>query len=78
MATKNSGRPELEKQDLPLSKSTFPGLVEDNCIYVDKTRYIYPLVRKGGAYLLAHPRPLLKILNRFLDFCENTREENHD
>jgi hypothetical protein len=27
------------KQYLPLSKSTFSNYIEDNCIYVDKTRY---------------------------------------
>jgi hypothetical protein len=38
----------LEKQYLPLSKSTFSNYIEDNCIYVDKTRYIHPLVQAGA------------------------------
>ncbi|MDQ1352265.1 MAG: hypothetical protein QG657_2571 [Acidobacteriota bacterium] len=60
MATKGNAKP--EKKDLPLSKSSLPILVEDNCIYVDKTQYIYPLVRKGGAYFLSHPRRFGKSL----------------
>ncbi|MCX6583194.1 MAG: AAA family ATPase [Candidatus Aminicenantes bacterium] len=51
-----------EKQYLPLSKSTFSKLVEGNCIYVDKTRYIHPLVKAGGAYFLSRPRRFGKSL----------------
>lgn len=51
-----------EKQYLPLSKSTFSNYIEDNCIYVDKTRYIHPLVQAGGAYFLSRPRRFGKSL----------------
>ena len=51
-----------EKQYLPLSKSTFSNYIEDNCIYVDKTRYIHPLVQTGGAYFLSRPRRFGKSL----------------
>ena len=54
--------PKREKQYLPLSKSTFSKYVEDNCIYVDKTRYIHPLVQAGGAYFLSRPRRFGKSL----------------
>lgn len=60
MATKRG--PKSEKKELPLGKSTFSKLVEGNCIYVDKTRYIYPLYRKGGAYFLSRPRRFGKSL----------------
>ena len=60
MASKRS--PKLKKQYLPLSKSTFSKLIEDNCIYVDKTRYILPLVEAGGAYFLSRPRRFGKSL----------------
>jgi|GEM_PF-510 len=54
--------PKHEKQFLPLSKSTFSKLIEGNCIYVDKTRYIHPLVEAGGAYFLSRPRRFGKSL----------------
>jgi len=60
MVTKRSSK--REKKELPLSKSTLPVLVEDNCIYVDKTRYIHSMVRAGGAYFLSHPRRFGKSL----------------
>ncbi len=54
--------PKHDKQYLPLSKSTFSIYVEDNCLYVDKTRYIQPLVEAGGAYFLSRPRRFGKSL----------------
>jgi hypothetical protein len=60
MAIKHGQKP--KKQYLPLSTSTFPKLVQENCIYVDKTPYIYPLVLKGGAYFLSRPRRFGKSL----------------
>jgi hypothetical protein len=50
------------KKYLPLSKSTISKLIEENCIYVDKTRYIQPLVEAGGAYFLSRPRRFGKSL----------------
>jgi len=50
------------KQYLPLSKSTFSKLIDDHCIYVDKTRYIFPLIETGGAYFLSRPRRFGKSL----------------
>jgi tetratricopeptide (TPR) repeat protein len=60
MAAKRFAKP--KKQYLPLSKSTFSKLVEGNCIYVDKTRYIHPMVERGGAYFLSRPRRFGKSL----------------
>jgi len=60
MAAKRFAKP--KKQYLPLSKSTFSKLVEGNCIYVDKTRYIHPMVEAGGAYFLSRPRRFGKSL----------------
>ncbi len=37
-------------------------MIEDNCIYVDKTQYLYPMIRTGGAYFLSHPRRFGKSL----------------
>ena len=52
----------MEKKILPLSRQSFRQLREDNCIYVDKTRHIYDLARKGGMYFLSRPRRFGKSL----------------
>ena len=46
----------MEKKLLPLSRQSFRKLREDNCIYVDKTRFIHELSRQGGMYFLSRPR----------------------
>lgn len=44
-------------QDLPLSTYTFRDIREADFLYVDKTRYVYQLVRpKKGVYFLSRPR----------------------
>ncbi len=52
----------LNKKSLPLSVPTFSRLIKENYIYVDKTKYIYNLVLKGGAYFLSRPRRFGKSL----------------
>ncbi|MDQ1352613.1 MAG: hypothetical protein QG657_2919 [Acidobacteriota bacterium] len=51
-----------EKKLLPLSVSTFPKLIGNNYIYVDKTKYIYSLLAQGGAFFLSRPRRFGKSL----------------
>ena len=33
-------------KELPISIASFPKIVEKNLIYVDKTEYLYPLIKK--------------------------------
>jgi len=48
---------------LPLSISTFEKIVSNGSIYVDKTRYIYELVRRmGGLFFISRPRRFGKTL----------------
>jgi hypothetical protein len=46
----------MKKKILPLSRQSFRGLRQDNCIYVDKTQYIYNLCTQGKMYFLSRPR----------------------
>ena len=50
---------------LPLSIQFFDDLIENNCIYVDKTEYIYRMLDQGGKpnfYFLSRPRRFGKSL----------------
>lgn len=50
------------KYKLPVSVSSFPIMVEENYIYVDKTEYIYNLIDRGRIYFLSRPRRFGKTL----------------
>ncbi len=52
----------MERKILPISRQSFKKLREENCIYVDKTQYIYDLCRDGGMYFLSRPRRFGKSL----------------
>ncbi|KZX12038.1 ATP-binding protein [Methanobrevibacter curvatus] len=47
---------------LPVGISTFSKIIEDNCIYVDKTEYIYEMLSAGNLYFLSRPRRFGKSL----------------
>ncbi|MDR3113804.1 MAG: ATP-binding protein [Endomicrobium sp.] len=47
---------------LPLSAQSFPKLIEENKIYVDKTRHIYNLINSASVYFLSRPRRFGKSL----------------
>lgn len=49
-------------KDLPISIASFPKIVNKNLVYVDKTPYLHPLVKKGGIYFLSRPRRFGKSL----------------
>jgi len=48
--------------DLPLDIGVFSTIIENNYIYVDKTKFIYDLYRPGGKYFLSRPRRFGKSL----------------
>ena len=52
----------MKKKLLPIGKQSFKDLIEDNCIYVDKTEHIYRLVTEGWYYFLSRPRRFGKSL----------------
>ncbi len=43
-------------QKLPISYADFATIRNKNCIYIDKTQYIYELAHSGGMYFLSRPR----------------------
>ncbi len=49
-------------QQLPIGVQSFDSLREDGFIYVDKTEYIYQLVKTGRYYFLSRPRRFGKSL----------------
>ena len=52
----------MEERLLPIGIQDFPNLRERGCIYVDKTAYIFSLVRGGKPYFLSRPRRFGKSL----------------
>src|SRR3972149_7896679 len=46
---------------LSLGIQTFEKVIEDNCAYIDKTKYIYELIQ-GNCFFLARPRRFGKSL----------------
>ncbi|MFA8450315.1 MAG: AAA family ATPase [Bacteroidales bacterium] len=47
---------------LPIGQQDFKGLIDDNCIYVDKTETIYKMITEGKYYFLSRPRRFGKSL----------------
>jgi Fe-S cluster biosynthesis and repair protein YggX len=54
----------MEKQikKLPTGIQTFEKIIEDGCVYVDKTRILINLIEKGSVYFFARPRRFGKSL----------------
>ena len=61
-------------KNLPLGISTLSKLMENNCVYVDKTEYAYNLIRQSGAFFLSRPRRFGKSL--FVDTLKEIFEGN--
>jgi len=49
-------------EKLPIGISTFSKLIENNYIYVDKTKHIYEMINTGEIYFLSRPRRFGKSL----------------
>ncbi|MDR3291411.1 MAG: AAA family ATPase [Methanobrevibacter sp.] len=47
---------------LPLGIQTFSQIIEEDYLYVDKTKYLYEIVKKGKSYFLSRPRRFGKSL----------------
>lgn len=45
-----------ELKPLPTSKSDIAVILENNMLYVDKTRYVYEMIKNPGCYFLSRPR----------------------
>lgn len=49
-------------KQLPIGKQNFKGIIEDDLLYVDKTRQVYDLINSGSLYFLSRPRRFGKSL----------------
>ncbi|KZX14567.1 ATP-binding protein [Methanobrevibacter curvatus] len=49
-------------KELPLDIGTFPNLIEDGYIYVDKTKFIHEMYKPGKKFFLSRPRRFGKSL----------------
>ena len=54
--------PSTSMKKLPIGISTLGKILQDNYVYVDKTRYILSLTEAGGYYFLSRPRRFGKTL----------------
>jgi hypothetical protein len=52
----------LTQKKLPIGIQTFRKIIEEDCVYADKTEYLYRLLAQGGAYFLSRPRRFGKSL----------------
>jgi len=44
------------RKKLPIGIQSFPEIIENGCVYVDKARFIHRLVTEGMLYFLSRPR----------------------
>ena len=47
---------------LPLGMQSFRDIIEDGCVYADKTKYVYDLINESKYYFLSRPRRFGKSL----------------
>lgn len=61
---------------LPIGKQEFKGLIEQNCIYVDKTPYLLKLIESTAPVFLSRPRRFGKslMLNTFKELFKGNKE----
>ncbi len=61
---------------LPISISEFDRLIRQNCVYVDKTRYVYKMATEGMFYFLSRPRRFGKslLVSTLQNFFEGRKE----
>lgn len=49
-------------KSLPIGKQTFANIINEGSLYVDKTKYLQPLIEEHGRYFLSRPRRFGKSL----------------
>ena len=61
---------------LPIGRQEFKGLIENNCLYVDKTKYLIQLIDSVAPIFLSRPRRFGKslMLNTFKELFSGNRE----
>lgn len=63
-------------KELSLNRQEFSRIIEDKCIYVDKTKIIYDIINSGTAFFLSRPRRFGKslLINTFKEIFLGNRE----
>ncbi len=61
---------------LPIGKQEFKGLIESNCIYIDKTEFLIKLINSSAPVFLSRPRRFGKSLmvNTFKELFKGNKE----
>ena len=61
---------------LPIGIQTFSKLINENCVYIDKTALIYQLITEGSYYFLSRPRRFGKslLISTLEDLFSGNRE----
>ena len=61
---------------LPVGIQTFPKLVEQDCLYIDKTEYIYKMINYSNYIFLSRPRRFGKslLVSTIQSYFEGRRE----
>ena len=61
---------------LPLSRQTFSKLIEQDLLYIDKTKWVWKLVQEENFYFLSRPRRFGKslLLSTFRSFFEGRED----
>ncbi|MDR1607259.1 MAG: AAA family ATPase, partial [Deltaproteobacteria bacterium] len=62
--------------ELPSEGQSFPQIRRQNLLYVDKTKYFYPIVTEGGCCFLSRPRRFGKslIIGALAELLKGNRE----
>ncbi|MDR3205203.1 MAG: AAA family ATPase, partial [Deltaproteobacteria bacterium] len=61
---------------LPSDGQTFSQIREYNLLYVDKTKFLYPIIKQPGCYFLSRPRRFGKSM--LLDTLRELLKGNRD
>lgn len=63
-------------KELPIGRQTFSEFIEQDLLYVDKTHYVWELVRQGKFYFLSRPPRFGKslLLSTLKSFFEGREE----
>ena len=61
---------------LPVGESDLASMLKGNCIYVDKTKHVYDLVKTRGKYFLSRPRRFGKstLISTFYEIFRGNKE----
>ncbi len=74
--TRATEEKEHSMKKLSIGRQEFKGLIEDNCVYVDKTKYLLQLIEFGAPVFFSRPRRFGKslLVNTFKELFRGSKE----